>query len=183
MPLPAPAPREAIHQRDIRCSGYRREDGLWDIEGYLVDTKTYSFPNAFRGEVRAGEPVHEMWLRLTIDEEMTIHDAEAAIDNGPYAICPEISHRFRLLKGLRIGPGWSREVARRVGGIRGCTHLVELIRPLATTAFQTLVAARQKHEGKSGAAKPRWLNTCHAHASDSDVVLQRWPEFYTGARD
>ena len=55
MPLPAPAPRQLLHKRVVQCWGYRREDGLWDIEGRLVDTKTYPFPNEDRGgAIQAG---------------------------------------------------------------------------------------------------------------------------------
>ena len=179
MPLSPAAAREKLHNRTVTCRGYRREDGLWDIEGHLVDTKTYSFPNRDRGEVKAGEPVHEMWIRLTIDEDMFIHGAEAATDFGPYAICPNIVDRFRRLEGLRIGAGWTRAVNERVGGANGCTHLVELLRPVATTAFQTLVAARSKRP-QDPARRPFLLDTCHAHASDSPIVKERWPRFYTG---
>ena len=41
MPLPPAAPRKAVHTRSIDCRGYEREDGLWDIEGRLVDTKAF----------------------------------------------------------------------------------------------------------------------------------------------
>ena len=41
MPLSTSAPRQLMHNRAIECRGYQREDGLWDIEGHLVDTKTY----------------------------------------------------------------------------------------------------------------------------------------------
>ena len=37
MPLPSPAPRTHIHARTVRLDGYRRADGLWDIEGHLTD--------------------------------------------------------------------------------------------------------------------------------------------------
>ena len=43
--LPDPAPREPVHARDIRLRGYRRDDGLLDIEGVIRDEKTYDFPN------------------------------------------------------------------------------------------------------------------------------------------
>ena len=43
MPLSPPAPREPIHTRAIDLRGYRREDGLWDIEGHLTDVKCYDF--------------------------------------------------------------------------------------------------------------------------------------------
>ena len=40
MPLSRAVPRDHIHTREIRCRGFRRRDGLWDIEGVLEDTKT-----------------------------------------------------------------------------------------------------------------------------------------------
>ena len=81
MPLSAPAPRQLLHQRIVQCSGYRREDGLWDIEGRMVDTKTYPFPNEDRGgAIQAGEPLHDMWIRLTVDDQFQIHDVEARTD-------------------------------------------------------------------------------------------------------
>ena len=78
MPLTTPAPRKLIHTRAIEVKGYEREDGLWDIEAELTDTKTYAHNRRHGGRERAaGEPVHHMWLRLTIDLDMHVHDAEA----------------------------------------------------------------------------------------------------------
>lgn len=184
MSLSPPAPRKHLHTRTITCNGYQREDGLWDIEGHLVDVKSYEFHNDHRGVVHAGVPVHEMRLRLSVDDDLEIHAAEASTEHAPYAMCPDITPRFALLKGLRIGPGFHREVQKRVGGTRGCTHLVELLRPLATTAFQTLVARRRSAEAEADPdappRRPIFLDTCHAHATDSPEVKRRWPAFYTG---
>ena len=71
MPLSPAAPREPLHIRTISCIGYLREDGLWDIEGHLTDTKTYGFTNDHRGQVEAGNPVHDMWIRLTVDNDFS----------------------------------------------------------------------------------------------------------------
>ena len=181
MPLSPPKTREALHKRDIACAGYKRSDGLYDIEGHLVDTKTYSFPNRARGEIKAGEPLHEMWIRLTLDEQMHIHDVEAVTDAGPFEICPDIVDRFKLLIGLRIGPGWTRRAQERLGGANGCTHLLELLRPVATTAYQTLYGARKHRDNRDDSGKkPAFIDTCHALASDSVVVKEHWPQFYTG---
>ena len=61
---------------------------------------------------------------------------------------------------------------------------MELLRPLATAAFQTLVAKRRKREADEQAdtqpTRPPLLDTCHAHASDSPEVKRRCPAFYTG---
>lgn len=180
MPLNQPTARSLVHQREITCKGYRRDDGLWDIEGHLVDTKTYAFKNQFRGEVQPGEPVHEMWLRLTIDQSLNVQAAEASTEYAPYAMCPDITPNFQRLAGLRIGPGWMREVRQRVGGVLGCTHLVELLGPMATTAYQTLAGQRKQAESSDVKKRPLFLDTCHAHASNSQVVKMHWPEFYTG---
>jgi len=179
MPLSEPVSRSIDHRRDIECCGYARDDGLWDIEGHLTDTKAYVFQSRERGEVKPGEPVHDMWIRLTIDDLMKIHHAEAAVDYSPFRVCAGATAKLREIEGLSIGPGWMREVTKVMGGAKGCTHLVELLRPMATTAFQTLV-----REGRTaklfGGERPRFLNSCHALRTDGEVVKLDWPEFYEG---
>ena len=180
MPLPQSAPRNKIHDRQVECHGYLRDDGLWDIEGHLVDTKTYSFTTSHRGEVPAGVPVHEMWLRITVDDELLIHEVDAVMDYHPYTICPQITANFKRLKGLRIGRGFRRKVSEQVGTVEGCVHLQELLGPMATTAFQTLAGHRFKSAKQDPDYRPPFLNTCHAHASTSVVVKEFWPRWYTG---
>jgi hypothetical protein len=179
MPLSNAVPRKHSHHRQVECRGYEREDGLWDIEGHLTDTKPYSFENRERGLVEAGTPVHDMWIRLTIDNKMCIMGAEAATDYSPYQICGRVTPDFGQLVGLSIGPGWSRKVAAKMGGVLGCTHLVELLRPLATTAFQTVSRERSKPASEYE-KQPRYLNGCHALAVDGPIVEREWPQFYKG---
>jgi len=185
MPLSAPAPRTLKHTRAIECKGYEREDGLWDIEGHLVDTKTYVHSRRDGGRERQpGDPVHHMWLRLTIDLDLKIHAAEAVTDSGPYENCGDIAGNFKKLAGVTIGPGWRKAIAERVGGVLGCTHLVELLGPLGTTAFQATGRAREAHNAKKPATgkKPYQINSCHIYKDDAPAVLERWPQFYTGKR-
>jgi hypothetical protein len=174
-----------MHTRSIECRGYEREDGLWDIEAHMTDVKTYRHERAAGGRAReAGEPVHDMWIRLTIDLDMRIHDATALTDQGPYPICGDIVPNFKRLTGVTIGAGWQRKTRELLGGINGCTHLRELLGPLATTAFQATGRARtERMAGKPLARKPYQLNGCHVYKDDSAAVLQRWPQFYTGKRD
>lgn len=182
MPLSPPAPRKPMHNRAIECRGYVREDGLWDIEGHLVDTKPFATSARDTGQARQlGEPVHNMWLRLTIDLDMKIHDAEAATDAGPYLNCGAITPNFKALKGVTIGAGWRKKTLEILGGINGCTHLVELLGPLGTTAFQATGRAREQHNAaKPATKKPYQLNSCHIYKDDSLEVKERWPLFYTG---
>ncbi len=186
MPLSPPEDREPIHHRRIDCRGYRRRDGLWDIEGHLTDVKSYPFESASRGELAPGDPVHDMCLRLTMDDTLTVVKAEAAMAASPFPVCPAIVSAFKKLEGLSVGPGWRREVAKRLGGVQGCTHLVELVGPLATTAFQTIYPWNARYRPKPPAENdrpPPHLNTCHALARDGEVVKEHYPRWYVDRQD
>jgi hypothetical protein len=188
MPLPAATPREPIHTRRIECQGYLRQDGLWDIEGRLTDGKSYSFKNEHRGEVKVGDFIHEMWLRLTVDDRLTIVAVEAATDNSPFAVCPAILPDFQKLKGLHIAKGFNAKVFELFGGVRGCTHHVELIGRLATVAFQTIFPYRNRMNAQAGAPaqanrRMRLLNTCHAFAETGELAQKIWPELGEKAKN
>jgi hypothetical protein len=195
MPLSPPTvDREPIHTRTVTCRGHRRTDGLYDIEGHLLDQKAYGFPNTDRGWIAPGEPLHEMWLRLTVDETLVIKAVEAVTDNAPYGVCPTITPNFQRLVGLRIKGGFTQAVKERLGGVEGCTHLVELTGPVATTAYQTVMpdVYRRRREAAETAGQaiprrhgapgiaPALLNTCHAYAANGPVVKREYPDFYTG---
>ena len=184
MALSKPTGRELLHERDITIRGYQRSDGRFDIEAHLTDTKSYSFPSEDRGQIPSGEPLHEMWVRMTVNQDLVIDACEAATDHGPFTICPDAAPSFSRLAGLRIGRGFLRAAAERVGGVHGCTHLRELLQQLGTVAFQTLYPVRARKEAAAAAAgterTPRLLNTCYAYASDSPVVRRRWPHLSTG---
>ena len=199
MPLTPPQAREAIHTRAIEINGYRRVDGLYDLEAHLTDTKTFAQSNYDRGTIAAGEPVHDMWLRLTIDDAMLIVDVEAVSDKTPYVMCPTAAPNFSRLIGLRIKAGFLRDANHLVGGTMGCTHLRELLQQMATTAFQTINPAKVRQEMReegtnepSGSDKvdaritekmggpPKILNTCLAYADTGPLVKRRWPQLYKG---
>lgn len=182
MPLPQPTAREPIHTRRYSFEAFRRTDGLWDIDAHLVDTKAYAFDNEHRGRVEPGEPLHGMWLRLTIDEDFRVRDIEAVTDFAPYAICPAITPNFKKVIGLSIVAGWRFKVREVLGGTEGCTHLVEMLSALGTVAYQALYPVRAARENAPSdpSRRPPLLDSCHAFASDSPVVRKEWPAFYTG---
>lgn len=184
MPLSPPAPREHLHTRNIEMRGYRRADGLWEVEGHLTDVKTYAFDNEYRGVIGPGVPIHDMWIRLTLDDTLTVQDVEVTTDASPFRICPDVAPNFAAIKGATIGPGWNRRIKELVGGRKGCTHLVEMLGALATVAIQTKVRERGPEvPAADSSRRPAFLDTCHALASDSEVTKRFWPEFYTGPQD
>jgi len=182
VPLSKPAPRKLAHTRVVTCHGYRRDDGLWDIEGRIVDTKPYRFKNRDRGGwIEADEALHDMSIRLTVTLELEVTDVDAVIDASPYNYCKSAMTMARNLIGLKIAPGWTSKSMRAMGANRGCTHLTQLLGPVATTAIQTIASEHaSRSESKGEKHPPAFLNSCHTYADDSPVVKLQWPEHYRG---
>ena len=173
--------REHLHTRTIHCQGFSRSDGMWDIEATLTDTKTRSYDNHERGEVKAGEPIHNMKLTITLDIDMVIRAIQTEMPHTPYQLCKSASDKMHKLVGLKIGAGWMRKARERVGRTESCTHVMELLGPVSTTAYQTMHwAIEERENAKEKRGKPGILDKCHSLASHSQVVKVMWPVFYTG---
>lgn len=177
MPIQPSTSRALMHTRDVTCCGYRRDDGMWDIEARMTDRKGYSLRNDHR-TLDAGELFHDMALCITVDDTLLIHSIDACIDAGPHRICPSVTPNFQRLVGLRIEVGFGAELRRRLGGVLGCTHLVELFGQLATTAIQTVHPLRRSLRDVDGGARPTQIDTCHALAADGEVVANYWPRHH-----
>jgi hypothetical protein len=168
--------RSPIHSRTITCNSFKREDGLYDIEAQMVDSKSYSFTSHDHGEVKAGQPVHDMRIVATIDADYLIHAIEVEMAATPFRFCPTIAPDFSALAGTRIGKGWHKQIIARFGGVQGCTHVVELLRTVGTVAYQTL--ANLRHTPETLPEKPAHIGTCHALKEDGPVVQWLHPHYY-----
>lgn len=166
--------REKLHTRHIVVDGYRRADGLWDIEGRLTDIRQRDIP--LRTGVRlAGTPLHEMLVRFTVDDGLTIVSAVAETRASPYpGTCENIGPDYAGLAGLRIEGGFRREVARLFGGLHGCTHITELLGNMGTVAIQTIGPELEKKSDE----RPKKLDGCHALDSSGSVVAYYYPEWH-----
>ncbi len=170
--------RRLIHRRQVECLGYLRADGLWDIEGRLADSKTHAVPLVTEVRtVEAGEVYHGMLIRLTLDDEFIIREVQVNMSSVPTGECRGAAPAYQKLLGERIGAGFSRRIKELFGGIGGCTHLSELLLPIATTAFQTIpmgramVAPRNAEDRAAyDRASGQLLNTCHALRADGPIA-------------
>ncbi len=182
MPLSDSVARKLAHTRVVTCHGYAREDGLWDIEGRIVDTKPYRFRNRDRGGwIEADEALHDMSVRLTVTDQLEVVEVDAVIDQSPFDYCKCVAPIAQNLVGLKIRPGWTQKSKQAMGAHRGCTHLTELLGPIATTAIQTVASAKRRHDTKPSKSRSGlFLNTCHSYADDSPVVKQHYPQHYRG---
>lgn len=177
MPFSPAVEREPIHCRVIDMQAYARKDGLFDAEAWLVDRKPFDFMRAGGTDlVRAGEPFHELRVRLTLDRSFRVHAVEASSDVTPYAVCKEAEAALSVLVGETLERGWSAKVKERLRGAAGCTHLKEMLLPLATTALMGVVGLRPEAERHAGMAA--LVDTCWAYERSGDVIKVLAPLHY-----
>ncbi|HEY7241300.1 MAG TPA: DUF2889 domain-containing protein [Burkholderiales bacterium] len=170
--------RELLHTRRVRYEGYRRADGLWDIEAHLTDIKNHDY-HLKTGVRRAGQPVHSMWLRLTIDRKFNVVDAAASSEAVPYpGGCETIAPAYRALVGLNLVRHFRLKAHELLGGVRGCTHLTEMLAGMPTAAIQSF-AGEMKEEQDDG-SKPFQLDQCHALETSGETVRVWYPKWYRG---
>lgn len=177
-------PREELHLRQIQFRGWRRGDGLFEIQASLTDRKPHDFrPPSGSRTVAAGEAVHDLGLTLVFDAEMVVRAVSTFISAHPYRECPGGGAALQAIVGLKIGAGWSGEVRKRLPSGETCTHLRELLIPLASAAMQSMTSLRSQEdlEARDPDGRPRKIDSCYAYGASRELVLQRWPSFHKPA--
>ena len=179
MPLSSAAvDRSRLHVRAVTYEGYRRDDDLFDIEGHLTDVKDHDY-KLLTGVRRAGEPVHDMWIRLTIGSDYLIRAIEVRTDEMPYpGACDLITPAYDKLVGASLLHGFRRTLQEAMGGVRGCSHLTELLWHAPTAAIQMFAGLRREIEGDE---RPFQLDRCHALETTTETVRRYYPRWYRGA--
>jgi hypothetical protein len=177
MPLPIPqVERELTHTRRVRYEGYKRADGHWDIEAHLTDVKNHDF-NLRTGVRRAGQAVHGMWVRITIDRSFEVLEAIASADAVPYpGGCEQAPAHYHKLVGLNLLKDFRKNVVQRLGGVKGCTHITELLYGMPTAAIQTF--AGEVKEDRADGKRPFQLDQCIALETSGETVRKWYPAWY-----
>jgi hypothetical protein len=177
--------REEMHHRQIDLRFYRRGDGLYEVVGRLIDTKQQPFRRQLAAEdTLPGTPIHDIVVTLVVDADMLVHDAFASMDSTPFAVCPGATGTLAPLKGLSMRKGWNKRVRELLGGAASCTHIVELLGPMATTAFQGLAPIRLAQINLPGneAQRQAKVDSCYAYAAEREVVARLWPHLHRPAQ-
>jgi hypothetical protein len=175
MPLPTPQPRSQLHTRQVVFRGYQREDQLWDIEAHLLDVKSKVFEIPGERTRLPGDPIHDMSIRVTINDAFEVQDIAVAMDGAPHAQCPAAQASLQSMIGCVMGAGWRQAIERNMGGIQGCAHLRELLFNMATAAFQTVSQELQSHTDKH---PPLHLGKCLAWDFNGEQVQRHYPRFF-----
>jgi hypothetical protein len=179
MPLSRPpVARTRLHTRRVTYECFRRDDHLFDLEGRLTDVKDHDYA-LLTGLRRAGDPVHDMWARVTVGRDYVIRTIEVRTDEMPYPeACDRIESAYAKLVGASLLHGFRKTLHDAMGGVRGCSHVTELLAHLPTAAIQMFAGLRREIE--EGEGKPFQLDRCHALETTTDTVRRYYPQWYRG---
>ncbi len=154
-----------VHRRTIEYEAFER-DGSLEVTARLQDRRPWADGST------SPEVLHEMALRVTVRlADLVVTAAEADMARFPHAECPAVAPAFAGLVGLSVARGYTREVQRRFGGVRGCSHLEHLARSLGPAVIQAAASARARRRvpgvGESFGDGVPWLRgSCHIWAAD-----------------
>jgi hypothetical protein len=171
-----------MHTRRIEMHAFLREDGLWDIEAHLRDEKPFDYVDPGRGLQRAGDAVHDLHVRLTLDDERIVRDVAVEMGSMPFGTCHHVKETLRPLIGERVGRGW-RQALKKIARNTTCTHVHELLVPMATVVHQGMSLGREP-DGKTAiqpdptlGEQPFFVDDCYSWRADGPVVAQFFPQF------
>lgn len=182
-PAASAAGRIPLHTREVDFRVFSRPDGLWDVEGMLRDTKEAKLDRLSMPPLMPGDVVHAMYVTLTLDDELRIVAASARLEMTPFGECRQALEPLQRLVGRRIGRGWRRTLDECMGGVHGCTHLRELLVPLATAAIQGIVTYRDQRRAAAAGSilgaetMPHFVGGCMAWRRDGPVVARLLPQY------
>jgi hypothetical protein len=172
MALPrAAATRQLKHTRRLDVHVFARGDGLWEVDATISDTKTRDARMA--ASIRlAGEPIHDMLLRLVVDERFNIVEAGAQTRAMPYPdLCNAYGDAYGRLVGLNLLQGFRAALRERV---------TELAQILPTAVVQAFAGEVLDTRGE-GAERPFQIDRCHALRADGEAVRNYYPRWYRSA--
>ena len=101
MALPTADPeRQLSHQRSIDVRVYSRGTGLWEVDATVRDVRAKDATTA-TGLLPAGQPIHDMLLRVVVDEQFNVIEAGARTEAQPYpGACESQGDTYGQLFGL-----------------------------------------------------------------------------------
>lgn len=180
MALPtAASDRQLKHRRSVEVQIYARGNGLWEVDAHITDVRPRETQMA-TGMLPPGAPIHEMLLRLVVDERFNVIEAGAETSAMPYpGACNSYGDVYSRLVGLNLMRGFRQAVKERLGGVQGCTHITELTQVLPTAVVQAFAGEVIDTRGDADdSQQPFQIDRCHALRADGLAVKTYYPRWY-----
>jgi hypothetical protein len=167
---------EKIQNRQIDIVTHTDGDGHILVRGELHDRRLVP-TCTIDGRWRQPGSVHHMHICLKVaTETLTIASAEARMTQTPHPQCESIATSMTSIAGLRLVPGFSARVRRRLGGPKGCIHLTTLLLAMAPAALQGYWTQNDRDPERRRISKAhleRYLvDTCHVWRRDGDLLAE-----------
>lgn len=167
-----------VHERKLEMRTYPLKDNRVIVEGWLRDERLLPGYH-WDGRPRPPGVVHFMGVRLLVgDWPLTILEAEAEMPTVPHEFCLTIVDSVKKLVGLSITLGYSNQVRRRLGGVKGCSHMTHLILAMGPAALHGFWA----HHSRQPQPVPRsfeeipgrhyLINSCRLWKEDGPFIQQ-----------
>ena len=165
-----------IHGRRIEIATYEYEKDAVVVEGRLLDTR-FKHTYYLNGDFRPPGTVHELVIRMKVKGvDLRIEDIDVDMDTIPHQDCRELTNSLQPILGMKISSGFTGKVKEKVGGAKGCTHLVALLLAMAPAAVQGAWSAIAQHpidpSKYSGAALKFLENTCWVWRSEGELMKE-----------
>jgi DUF2889 family protein len=137
--------REApVHERRLTFKTYPLENDQVIVEGWLRDERHVTGFH-WNGQSRPPGVVHWMCVRLLVGGwPLSILDAEAEMPGVPHELCPTTLDSVKKIINIDIVSGYNNKVKRRLGGVKGCAHLMHLILAMGPAALHGYWAQRSR---------------------------------------
>lgn len=170
LPVHPSITRRPPHRRALDVQLFARDDGLFDVEASLIDTKSHDVPLAGAPR-KAGDPIHEMQLHLTVDAPLTVSAASSDTWWLPYpGACADHGNGCARLVGLNLLKGFRKSVADRL------PHAPSALAPeAAETPWGGPAVFR---ECDADGNPPFQLDHCHALKRDGAIVAKFYPRWH-----
>lgn len=182
MPLPETKQREHVHTRTITINAFQRDDGLLDVEGRLTDIKPFDHQmmDCLRN---AGDPVHDLSIRITLDDTLTVTDAVASMDSTAHDLCSMATPNFKNIIGLQVVAGWNKKVKAAMSPGLGCTHIIEMLAQMASGAKQATWSRKPGESFETPPPEERdiafgMVNSCYPYRENSPWIKENFPNSY-----
>lgn len=163
--------KEKLHTRSIEITTYDYDGQRLIVEGFLKDER-FQDSHLVSGENFPAGVIHHMGIRLLINcSSLVIEDINVDLISVPRKVCLETLECLAPIKGLTVTRGFTSKVKKIAGGVRGCTHLLELLLAMAPAVVQGFAAYRSQKTAAFDREQTRMIgnfliNTCHAWRED-----------------
>lgn len=135
---------EKIHKRDIIIDSYEAGPDMMVFTATLQEKRLADYYLS-TGEKQPAGDLHHMTVRLLVRvPDMLIEDIEAEMHTVPRDECHDILSAFQAVKGMSIQQGFTGKLKEKLGGVKGCTHMLHLLTTLAPAAMQGMWAGRSR---------------------------------------